>query len=300
MEFTDKNVASGPLKEFEIESDFFLLRTTNQNQQPVRIERQVDPQFLQLHFCLKGQVRFLYNQGSYGMDVPGDFSLLLYNPQTHLNVEAEISPDTWLLTILMTIQKFHSLFTSEAAYIPFLSPENQDMKYYQQHPVSPGIAIVLSQLWNEHTHPTVRALYCKGKIYELLSLYFNRNPEAQLEQCPFLIDKENIRRIRLAKEIIIERMAEPPSLPELAEEIGLSLRKLKEGFKQIYGDSVYSFLFDYKMETARKMLETGKYNVNEVGLKVGYSTASHFIAAFKKKYTTTPKKYILSLARQGT
>jgi AraC-like DNA-binding protein len=90
-------------------------------------------------------------------------------------------------------------------------------------------------------------------------------------------------------------MAEPPSLRELSDEIGLNLKKLKEGFKQIYGDSVFSFLFDYKMEIARKLLESGEHNVNEVGLKVGYSTSSHFISAFKKKYGTTPKKYIQSL-----
>ena len=91
-------------------------------------------------------------------------------------------------------------------------------------------------------------------------------------------------------------MAEPPSLQELAAEIDLSLKKLKEGFKQIYGDSVYSFLFDYKMEYSRKLLNSGEFNVNEVGLKVGYSTASHFIAAFKKKFGTTPKKYLMSIS----
>lgn len=99
----------------------------------------------------------------------------------------------------------------------------------------------------------------------------------------------------MAKDIMITRMAEPPTLQELSEEIGLSLKKLKEGFKEIYGDSVFSFLFDYKMEYARKLLESGEHNVNEVGLKVGYSTASHFISAFKKKYGTTPKKYIQSI-----
>jgi AraC-like DNA-binding protein len=137
-------------------------------------------------------------------------------------------------------------------------------------------------------------LYVKGKVYELIALYFNKTDNLALEQCPFLVDEENVKRIRKAKDIILQRMTEPPSLPELAEEIGLSLRKLKEGFKQIYGDSVYSFLFDYKMEYARKMLESNQYNVNEVGLKVGYSTSSHFIAAFKKKYGTTPKKYLMS------
>jgi AraC-like DNA-binding protein len=42
-------------------------------------------------------------------------------------------------------------------------------------------------------------------------------------------------------------MAEP-GLQELADEIGLNLKKLKMGFKQIYGDTVYGFLFDYKMD----------------------------------------------------
>ena len=39
------------------------------------------------------------------------------------------------------------------------------------------------------------------------------------------------------------------------------------------------------------MLTEGKYNVNEVSLELGYSTASHFIAAFKKKFLVTPKNY---------
>jgi AraC-like DNA-binding protein len=102
-------------------------------------------------------------------------------------------------------------------------------------------------------------------------------------------------KIKKAKDIIIQRMAEPPTLVDLANEIELSLKKLKEGFKQIYGTTVYGFLFDYKMELARKLLESGGHNVNEVGLRVGYSTASHFISAFKKQYGTTPKKYIQSL-----
>ena len=71
----------------------------------------------------------------------------------------------------------------------------------------------------------------------------------------------------LPKEIILKRMTDPPTLDELAIEIGLSLKKLKDGFKQIYGDTVFSYLLDHKMDEARKMLESQKYNVNEVGLK---------------------------------
>jgi AraC-like DNA-binding protein len=200
-----------------------------------------------------------------------------------------------MLSVIIPIRKFHSLFSREADYIHFLSAENKDKKYYAQEGVSPAISVILSQIMNYNLHPTIKELYFRAKVYELMALYFNRSDSYDMDQCPFLADEENVKRIRRAKEIVISRMSEPPSLNELAEEIGLSLKKLKEGFKQVYGDSVYSFLFDYKMEYARKLLETNRYNVNEVGLKVGYSTASHFIAAFKKKFGTTPKKYTLAL-----
>ncbi|HET8854477.1 MAG TPA: AraC family transcriptional regulator, partial [Salinimicrobium sp.] len=180
-------------------------------------------------------------------------------------------------------------------YISFLNLENRDKQYYKDAFASPSMMIVLNQLANFRLIPSVKNLYYRAKCFELLSLYFNKTEDAGIEQCPFLSDEENVLKIRKAKDIIIANMAEPPSLNELSQEIGLGLKKLKEGFKQIYGDSVYSFLFDYKMEVARKLLDTGEYNVNEVGLKVGYSTSSHFISAFKKKFGTTPKKYLMSL-----
>ncbi len=291
-----KNVAQGSINEVVLEDGFYVLKILNDTSDNQKVTKRIDSSFVQFHFCLKGHAKFMFNKGSYALDVSEEHSLLLYNPQLDLPLNLELSPNSWLVSVVMTIRKFHSLFSREADYITFLSKQNRDKKYYAQEGVSPAIAVILSQMLHYNLHPSIKELYIKAKVYELISLYFNKSTDAEIEQCPFLVDEDNVKRIRKAKEIIISRMAEPPTLGELSAEIGLSLKKLKEGFKQIYGDSVFSFLFDYKMEYARKLLETGKYNVNEVGLKVGYSTSSHFIAAFKKKYGTTPKKYLLGLA----
>ncbi len=292
----EKNVAQGSFQEVFIEDGFFVLKIQNDTTEIQRVAREIDSSFIQFHFCLKGSAKFVFNQGNYALEVSEENSLLLYNPQIDLPLNLDLHANSWLVSVVMTIRKFHSLFSREADYIPFLSTENKDKKYYSQKGVSPAIAVVLSQIMNYNLHPSIKELYIKAKAYELISLYFNKGEGTDVEQCPFLVDEDNVRRIRQAKEIMIARMAEPPTLTELSDEIGLSLKKLKEGFKQIYGDSVFSFLFDYKMEYARKMLETGRHNVNEVGLKVGYSTASHFISAFKKKYGTTPKKYLMAMA----
>jgi len=290
-----ESIAKGSYDEILVEEGFYILKIQNETDAPQLMERAIDSSHIQFHFCLKGRSRFHFNQGHYHLEVNEENSLLLYNTQRDLPLNLVVSPNSWLLSVVMTIRKFHGLFSDQADYIPFLSGDNQEKKYYSQEMVSPAIAVVLSQLMNYNLHPSIKKLYVKGKVFELISLYFNKTAEADLEQCPYLADEDNVKRIRMAKDIIISRMAEPPTLPELSEEIGLGLKKLKEGFKQIYGDSVYGFLFDYKMEYARKMLESGRHNVNEVGLKVGYSTASHFISSFKKKYGTTPKKYVTSM-----
>ncbi len=296
MDITNtKNVAQGPTEETRIEDGFIVLRFDNETAEKQAVVRDVDSNFIQFHFCIKGSAIFNFNNGGYKLPIKEENSLLLYNPQRDLPMNLELAPESWVVTLLISIKKFHSLFSREANYISFLSDENKDRKYYKDGSISPSMAIVLNQLMNYSLHPTIQELYFKGKSYELLSLYFNRPADADVEQCPFLVDEDNVQKIKRAKQIIIARMDAPPTLSELSDEIGLSLNKLKEGFKQIYGDSVFSFLFDYKMEVARQLLETGSHNVNEVGLKVGYSTASHFISAFKKKFGTTPKKYLMSL-----
>ena len=219
-------------------------------------------------------------------------STLLYNTQLDLPLDLVVHPSSWMISIVMSLKMFHALFSSEAKQIHFLRTDNK--KYYNQEPITPAIAVLLSQLFHYKSGGSINNLYAKAKVYELMALYFSANEDSNLAQCPFLADEENVKKIRLAKSIVIDRMDEPPSLEELSNEIDLSLKKLKEGFKQIYGDTVFGFLFDYKMEVARKLLGEGELNVNEVGLKIGYSTSSYFIAAFKKKYGTTPKKYVLS------
>ena len=282
-------------EEIKIDDDFILIRFQNNTDEVAVFQRPIQLGLIQFHFGLKGSANYNFNQGSYSLKLKEEKALLFYNTEKELPLNVEIDPKTWLISIFVSIKKFHGLFTTDAENIPFLSKENKEKKYYNETDISPSMAIVLNQMFHYNLNPSIKNLYYKGKGYELLSLYFNRTEDPNAEQCPFLIDEENVMKIRKAKEIIIANMSEPPGLQELADEIGLNLKKLKMGFKQIYGDTVYGFLFDYKMDVARKLLDSGSYNVNEVGLKIGYSTGSHFIAAFKKKYGTTPKKYLMSI-----
>ena len=291
-----KNNVLSPRADQLIEDGFHVLTYENDADISQPIVRHVDASLIQFHFCFRGSATFYFNQRTYNLPLLDEHVLLLYNPQRDLPMELDVSPNSQLVTVLISIEKFHSLFSQEANQISFLSEENADKKYYKDHIITPSMAVALSQILQHQPNTLMSRLYLKGKVYELLSLYFNPTEATDVAECPFLVDEENVRKIRNAKKIVLDRMTNPPSLQDLADEIGLSLKKLKEGFKQLYGSTVYQFILDHKMNHARQLLGSGSYNVNEVALQLGYSNSSHFIDAFKKKFGTTPKKYLLSVS----
>jgi AraC-like DNA-binding protein len=295
METKEKNIAIGTIQDYLVDEGIIFLKLLNDEEDRASFEYEIDKNHIQFHFCIKGSSKFNFNNGNYSFPVISENSILLYNPVQELPINAFLEPNSLVLSVLISIKKFHSLFSNQADQISFLNQDNAGNKFYKDKKLGPMISVVLNQMAQQSVHESMHNLYLRAKVFELMSLYFNKDKEMDVEQCPFLVDDKNIKKIRRAKDIIISRMTEPPTLNDLSNEVEISLKKLKEGFKQVYGASVYVFLLDYKMQVSKRLLSSGNYNVNEVALKIGYSTATHFINAFKKKFGTTPKKYLMSL-----
>ena len=242
-----KNVAKSTFREIPLEKGFYILKFQNNTGEADQYQRDIDNTFIQIHYCIKGNIKFNFNNGNYVFNVLDKHSIFLYNPQQKLPIDMEILPKTWVISVLISIKKFHSLFSKEAEYIPFLSEKNKNKKYYDNTEIKNSVLFVLQEIFAADSNSSIKDLYLKGKTYELLSLQFDSGKKTNDEYCPFLVDDREVLKIRKAKDIIISNMSEPPTLQKLANEVGLNLKKLKEGFKQIFGDTVYSFLFDYKI-----------------------------------------------------
>src|SRR5690606_32049757 len=102
---------------------------------------------------------------------------------------------------------------------------------------------------------------------------------------------KDARKLKEAKDILLNRLDIPPVLIELSEISGLTEYKLKEGFKQVYGTTVYGFVLYKKLEMALEQLEKGELQVKDIAYEIGYENPSHFISAFKKKYGITPIQF---------
>lgn len=268
-----------------------LITVDNTESESVSLRSELNKKNVHFYFCLEGSARFEFSP-HYSREIQRQRNYFMYNPENDLPFSLRLSPKTRMVFLFISLENLHKLFTHEP--LPFLKAENINYKFYDEREIPSMLVVTLSQLFNIQLSENARQLYLNGKIFELLSLYFSEK-KANTESCPFLNNEETVRKIKNAKEYLLKHFDNPPGLKALARLAGLNEFQLKVGFKQIYGNTVFGYLLDHKLDYSRLQLDTGKFKVNEVATQVGYTNPSHFISAFRKKFGITPKKYLMRM-----
>ncbi|WP_032122413.1 helix-turn-helix transcriptional regulator [Clostridium amazonitimonense] len=176
----------------------------------------------------------------------------------------------------------------------FCSDKSNDILYKSQ--ITPAINVILQQILSCPYEKGLKDIYIKGKVLELLAIYLNETV-FQKERYDFVkLSKEDIMSLYKAKEILDKDIINPPSLQLLSKMIYINEFKLKNGFKELFGQTVYSYIIDRRLEMARLLFETNKINVSSVANYVGYANKSHFALAFRKKFGVNPGEYLKNVA----
>ncbi|MEL7316756.1 MAG: AraC family transcriptional regulator, partial [Cyanobacteria bacterium J06559_3] len=150
---------------------------------------------------------------------------------------------------------------------------------------------VLRQILEWPYQGITRQLYLEGKVLELLALYFNEALIGAPDQ-PKTLKARDVDRIYEARDILIQNATNPPSLAALSRRVHLNESKLSQGFRQVFGTTVFGYLYEHRMEQARQILQIGNLNIQETARCVGYTSRSSFVAAFKKKFQVAPSHYL--------
>lgn len=244
---------------------------------------------IQFFFGLEGVSKLHF--GPYIRQVEAETATFLYNPLQEHSFKLEIVPSAKLVTLFIPIERLHKLFTPED--LPVLRSESIQQKFYQDKPLSQSILFTLLPLFKPSVSKNLEQTYYYGKMLEVVSLYFSNQESENSLSCPFLNDVNTLKKIKLAKEILLNNLSSPPTIPDLARQVNIIEYQLKSGFKELYGNTIASYVLGKKMEQARKLFDNNHVQVNEVAYDLGYANPSHFIAAFKKHFGVTPKKYLM-------
>lgn len=263
-------------------------RYENPNQESVFLDSTLKKDRIQFFFNLEGKTRLHF--GPYVRNIDAQNITFLFNPLQEHTFQIEILPSTKVITLFIPLEKLHKLFTPED--LPILHNEAIQQKIYQDKPMHQSILLTLLPLYKIHLNKAIEKTYYYGKLLEIVSLYFS-DKESENMSCPFLNDENILTKIKQAKEILVQELNNPPTIADLARQVAIPEYQLKSGFKELYGNTIYGYVLVKKMDHARKLLDQGSIQVNEVAYEIGYANPSHFIAAFKKQFGVTPKKYLM-------
>ncbi len=165
-----------------------------------------------------------------------------------------------------------------------------DTTFFYHENMTAEVQRILKQLLDIDENNELNYLVHRIKILELLLLVFRQLMRRDSDQ-QSSVNKADIETLYTIKASISADLSVPPLLKKLAKSAGMSETKMKQLFKQVFGDTVYNYYQKLRIEEAAFLLKQVGYSVSEAGYKLGFSNLSHFSRVFEKHYGLKPKKY---------
>ena len=91
-------------------------------------------------------------------------------------------------------------------------------------------------------------MYLESKVWELMALQLAQITEDSDQVRKYSIKLGDRERLYQARKIISDRLNNPPCLKDLAKQVGLNECTLKRGFRQLFGTTVFGYLYQQRME----------------------------------------------------
>ncbi|SEW54007.1 helix-turn-helix domain-containing protein [Chitinophaga arvensicola] len=249
-----------------------------------------DSDVVRLHFGLKGDYAFSYTQLQRSFDLIGGHHNIMYSK----GFEIAVTPKA------KEIETFGIQFP-RALFLEFTQNGNEHLQRFGEDvlkgrsallsenwgPIDTGIQQVIGQILHCRFTGQLKKLFLLSKSIELLVLSAEAYNYTEKKDS-FLKSKSDKEKIIAVRDLINDRLNDPPGLSEIAQLVGLNEYKLKRGFKETFNTTVFDYLTAQRLQLANQYLLDTQKTSAEIAYELGYSTPQHFNNAFKKKFGVTP------------
>jgi AraC-like DNA-binding protein len=180
----------------------------------------------------------------------------------------------------LPIELFTTLHTGKGSYL-YLAPMSHELH------------VLCLNLRHTSFKGKSREFYIEAKVMELIAYHVDTllHPGVNLSAVYPPLSKWEEKQIDQCYRQLQKNVSHPPSLLELAKGSGLSVYRLKNGFRARYGDTPFQILTELRMLHAKALLEKGELNVSEIALEAGYSSLGTFSNTFFERFGLRPSAY---------
>ena len=161
----------------------------------------------------------------------------------------------------------------------------------RRDPVAWSVPAWVAECRQPPVPPAARPIWFEGKIREFIALscFDERSTAGEF----FCTRQKQLSRTRVqrVKRHLAEHLDEALNLSALARLVGCSAHYLSRSFSESTGTTISQYLRRLRIERAATLLATGRFNVSEAAVEVGYQSLSHFSKAFLKEKGCLPSKF---------
>lgn len=252
-------------------------------------ESKNDTEYVRLHFGLQGSYDFKFAQLNSSFQLSGHHNNIMYSNGLEIQVENKTQK----------IETFGINFTTES-FVEIAKNGNEPLKRLAEKVMNRENAI-LSPEWktnnfkiqsviNEIIHcqysKELKDLFLLSKSIELLVLQAELYTEQKAQR--YIKFQKDKNKLLEAKELLTARIDNPPTLNELSKMVVLNEYKLKRGFKELFGTTVFGYIHQIRMDLAKRLLLGTSKTAKEIAYETGYGSPQHFSKAFKEQFGIPP------------
>ena len=194
------------------------------------------------------------------------------------------------LVIATTVRNIDKLPSDEGVFLEkFLHQLLHPKGHYVEGPIfnmNPEMFQVLEKFFNNNYPNELKMLFYKSHMSTLLAHYFGQLASQESSG----LNDSQIKKINHAKEILVSDLENPPSLTELAHQVGINTNKLKIEFKAQFGVPVFKYLQNERLKKAYNLIKNEQNSIQEAAWAVGYDSLGSFSNAFEKKFGYRPSQ----------
>lgn len=263
----------------------------NQN---VELFAENDTPVIEMHFSLAGRSKARLLNSNQSVSFNDKQHNIYYMPSFEGTMSAEKHKDANHVFEVHFTEKYFKRLNSGNATLERFSElvDKQQASSMHNHnmDITASMAMIIAEMSNCNKQGALKRLFLEGKTLELLMLQVEQFESSGSFRPKSGIQPQDVDKLHHARYLLEQHIDDPCSLSDLARRVQLNDFKLKKGFKEIFGTTVFGYLRDIRMQQARKMLVDTSKSINEIAGYCGYEYVQHFSSAFKKKFGLSPSK----------
>ncbi|PZR20491.1 MAG: hypothetical protein DI539_10595 [Flavobacterium psychrophilum] len=263
---------------------------------PIPVQVVNDAPYIVMFFSLAGSRDSYFTESNKRSTVAAGYHNLYYIPDSKFFIEPSATDEENIYVQVQFTQDYFRRFTPVdhsllSAFVKKIDNREFSVLSFGNMRITGEMYAILNKMVQCDKEGIIKQLYIEANALKLLLLQFDQCGSVANVPKGKNVKQHDLEKFESVKEYLENNIAHNHSLTELSRRSGLNDFKLKKGFKELFGTTVFSYLHELRMSKAAELLRDEEKTIAEIAECCGYAYVQSFCTAFKQKYGISPEKY---------